>query len=96
MITVRFSKRKELILPESLGKLLDLHEGDRVEVQRQDDTLQIQRSDDTYYSGQLTDLSKIISTSRPVGSVDVERYMGQRGYEQIDAHNGKRSGSKSR
>lgn len=85
MITVRFSKRKELILPESLGKLLGLREGDRVEVQRQDDTLQIQRSDDTRYSGQLTDLSKIISSSRSVGSVDVEKYMNRRGYEQIHA-----------
>jgi bifunctional DNA-binding transcriptional regulator/antitoxin component of YhaV-PrlF toxin-antitoxin module len=85
MITVRFSKRKELIIPEYLGELLSLHEGDRVEVQCQDDTLQIQRSDDAHYSGQLTDLSKIISFSRPIGSVDVEKYMNRRGYEQLHA-----------
>ena len=43
MVTVRFSKNKELILPRSLGETLGLREGDRVQVQRQDDVLQLQR-----------------------------------------------------
>jgi hypothetical protein len=83
MVTVQFSKREELILPESLGQVLGLCEGDRVEVQRQDNILQFQRRDMVRSSGPLTDLTKIVSSSRPVGSVDVERYMDQHGYEQV-------------
>jgi bifunctional DNA-binding transcriptional regulator/antitoxin component of YhaV-PrlF toxin-antitoxin module len=77
MVTVRFSKREELILPESLGRDLGLREGDRVEVQRQDNVLWFQRRDVELSSGPLTDLARIVSSSRPVGSVDVERYMDQ-------------------
>ena len=83
MITVRFSKREELILPESLGHALGLREGDRVEVQRQDNVLRLQRRDMVRSSRPLTDLTRIISSSRPIGSVDVERYMDQHGYEQV-------------
>lgn len=83
MVTVRFSKREYLILPESLGRTLGLREGDRVEVQRQDNTLQLRRGDVVRSPGPLTDLSRIVSSSRPVGSVDVERFMDEHGYEQI-------------
>ena|GEM_PF-1986232 len=83
MVTVRFSKREYLILPESLGRTLGLREGDRVEVQRQDNTLQLRRRDVVRSPGPLTDLSRIVSSSRPVGSVDVERFMDEHGYEQI-------------
>jgi hypothetical protein len=83
MVTVRFSKGEELILPESLGQVLGLHEGDRVEVQRQDNILRFQRRDVVPSPGPLTDLTRIVSSSRPVGSVDVERYMDQHGYEQV-------------
>ena len=88
MVTVRFSKREELILPESLGRDLGLREGDRVEVQRQDNVLWFQRRDVELSSGPLTDLTRIVSSSRPVGSVDVERYMDQHGYEQIYGRSG--------
>ena len=77
MVTVRFSKREDLILPESLGRDLGLHEGDRVEVQRQDNVLWFQRRDVEPSPGPLTDLARIVSSSRPVDSVDVERYMYQ-------------------
>lgn len=83
MVTVRFSRKEELILPESLGRVLGLREGDRVEVQRQDNILRFQRRDVVRSSEPLTDLTRIVSSSRPVGSVDVERYMDQHGYEQI-------------
>ena len=88
MVTVRFSKNQELILPESLGKTLGLREGDRVEVQRQDDVLRIQRKKDVQSLGPLTDLARIVSSSRPVGSVDVERYMDKHGYEQVYGRSG--------
>jgi bifunctional DNA-binding transcriptional regulator/antitoxin component of YhaV-PrlF toxin-antitoxin module len=81
MVTVRFSKREELILPESLGRALGLREGDRVEVQRQDNLLRFQRRDAKPSPGPLTELTRIVSSSRPVGSVDVERYMDQHGAE---------------
>ena len=32
----------------------------------------------------MTDLSKIVSSSRPVDSVDVEKLVGKHGYAQID------------
>ena len=84
MVTVRFSKKEELILPESLGRVLGLREGDRVEVQRQGNILRFQRRDVVPSPGPLTDLTRIVSSSRPAGSVDVERYMDRHGYEQID------------
>ncbi len=83
MVTVRFSKREYLILPESLGRTLGLREGDRVEVQRQDNILRFRRRDVVRSPGPLTDLARIVSSSRPVGSVDVERFMDKHGYEQI-------------
>ena len=85
MVTVRFSEQKELILPQSLGQALGLHEGDRVEVQRQDWALHILRKAKMRRPGSLTDLSRIVSSSRPVGSVDVERFMDRHGYEQVYA-----------
>jgi hypothetical protein len=88
MVTVRFSKREEMILPESLGRDLGLREGDRVEVQRQDNMLRLQRRNVELSPGPLTDLTRIVSSSRPVGSVDVERYMEQHGYEQIYGRSG--------
>lgn len=88
MVTVRFSKREELILPESLGRTLGLREGDRVEVQRQDNILWLRRRDMLHSPGPLTDLARIVSSSRPVGSVEVERYMDQHGYEQINGRSG--------
>ena len=88
MVTVRFSNSQELILPESLGKTLGLREGDRVEVQRQDDVLRIQRKKDVRSLGPLTDLARIVSSSRTVGSVDVERYMDKHGYEQVYGRSG--------
>ena len=88
MVTVRFSKNQELILPESLGKTLGLREGDRVEVQRQDDVLRIQRKKAIRSLGPLTDLARIVSSSRPIGSVDVEKYMDKHGYEQVYGRSG--------
>jgi antitoxin component of MazEF toxin-antitoxin module len=88
MVTVRFSKNQELILPESLGKTLGLREGDRVEVQRQDDVLKIERKEGLRPPGPLTDLARIVSSSRPAGSVDVEKYLDKHGYEQIDGRAG--------
>ena len=85
MVVVRFSKKKELIVPESLGQALGLREGDCVEVQRQDDVLWFQRRETLRSTGPLTDLARIVSSSRPVGSVDVERYMDRHGYEQVYA-----------
>ena len=84
MVTVQLSKGEKLILPESLGRTLGLHEGDRVQVRRQDSVLWFRRRDMVQSSGPLTDLSKIVSSSRPVGSVNVEKFMDRHGYEQID------------
>jgi hypothetical protein len=75
MVTVQFSKRKELVLPESLGHALGLCEGDRVEVQRQGSILWFWRRTRERSPGPLTDLTRIVSSSRPVGSVDVDSYM---------------------
>jgi hypothetical protein len=81
MVTVRFSKSDELILPESLGHDLGLREGDRVQVQRQGSVLWFRRGDIVSSPGPLTDLSKIISSSLPANSVDVQACMDKHGYE---------------
>ena len=88
MVRVRFSRGKELILPERLGESLGLREGDRVQVRRQENVLWIRREETVRSPGPLTDLARIMSSSRPVGSVDVERYRGQHGYEQMDGRPG--------
>jgi len=84
MIKVQFSNQNELILPEPIGRALGLHEGDRVEVRRQDNILCFRRWDPANLPGPLTDLAQIISSSRPRGSVDVDAYMDKHGYEQLD------------
>jgi bifunctional DNA-binding transcriptional regulator/antitoxin component of YhaV-PrlF toxin-antitoxin module len=88
MVTIKLSKEEKLVLPESLGRSLGLREGDRVEVRRQDNVLWLQRKESLDALGPLTDLSKIVSSSRPVGSVDVEEVMDKHGYEQIDERSG--------
>lgn len=88
MVTVRFSKKQELVLPESLGQALGLQEGDRVEIQPHDDVLRFQRRDAVHPPGPLTDLAQIVTSSRPVGSVDVERAMDRHGYEQVNGRPG--------
>ncbi len=88
MVTVRFSKGQELILPESLGKTLGLREGDQVEVQRRGEVLQIRRKPEVRSPGPLTEIARIVSSSWPVGSVDVTRYMDKHGYEQIYGRSG--------
>jgi len=55
-----------------------------VQVQRQDSNLWFQRRDTVHSPGPLTDLSRIVSSSLPVNSVDVEVYMDKHGYEQVD------------
>ena len=87
-IKIQLSKREELILPESLGRSLGLTEGDRVEVRRQDGILWLQRKGTGEAHGPLTDLARIVSSTRPTGSVDVEKTMDKRGYEQIDGRVG--------
>ena len=83
MVTVQLSKDEKLILPESLGRSLGLREGDRVEVRRHvaghSDVLWLQHKEMPNALGPLTDLSKIISSSRPVGSVDVEQIVNKCG-----------------
>jgi bifunctional DNA-binding transcriptional regulator/antitoxin component of YhaV-PrlF toxin-antitoxin module len=76
MVTVQLSKRKELVLPESLGRSLGLSEGDRVEVRRQDSVLWLRRKGTIQTVGPLTDLARIVSSTRPTGSVDVEETLG--------------------
>ena len=88
MVTVRLSKDEKLTLPESLGRRLGLREGDCVEIRRQDGILWLQRKETLDTLGPLTELSTIVSTSRPVGSVDVERIMDKHGYEQINERPG--------
>jgi len=88
MVKVQLSKREELVLPESLGRILGLSEGDRVEVRRQDSVLWLRRKDTTQAPGPLTDLARIVSSTRPTGSVDVDKTMDKRGYEQIDGRIG--------
>jgi antitoxin component of MazEF toxin-antitoxin module len=88
MVTIELSKDEKLVLPESLGRSLGLREGDRVEVRRQNDVLWFQRKERLSDLGPLTDLSKIVSSSRPVGSVDVEDLMDKHGYEQVDERPG--------
>jgi len=84
MITVRLSKDEKLTLPESLGRSLGLREGDRVEIRRQDGILWLQRKEPLGTLGPLTELSQIVSTSRPIGSVDVKQVMDKHDYEQFD------------
>lgn len=84
MVKVQLSKREELVLPESLGHSLGLSEGDRVEVRRQDGIQWLQRQGTVEALGPLTDLARIVSSTRPAGSVDMEKVMDKRGYEQID------------
>ena len=88
MVTVELSKEEKLVLPESLGRSLGLRQGDRVEVRRQNDVLWFQRKERLSDLGPLTDLSKIVSSSRPIGSVDIEAVMDKHGYEQIDERPG--------
>jgi bifunctional DNA-binding transcriptional regulator/antitoxin component of YhaV-PrlF toxin-antitoxin module len=76
MVTVQLSKRKELVLPESLGRSLGLSEGDRVEVRRQDSVLWLRRKGTIQTVGPLTDLARIVASTRPTGSVDVEETLG--------------------
>jgi bifunctional DNA-binding transcriptional regulator/antitoxin component of YhaV-PrlF toxin-antitoxin module len=83
MVRVQFSNHNELILPDTLGRALGLHEGDRVEVRRQDNTLCLRRCDPAHLLGPLTDLARIISSSRPPGSVDIDALMDKHGYEQV-------------
>lgn len=82
MITVQLSKGEELVLPESLGRSLGLCEGDRIEVRRQDNVLWLRRKDTAQPPGPLTDLTRIVSSSRPPGSVDLDETMDKHGYEQ--------------
>lgn len=84
MAIVQFSEDEKLVLPRSLGRSLGLREGDRVEVRRQGDVLLLDRTTMPEAPGPLTDLAKIISTSLPIGSVDIDEMMRKRGYEQID------------
>jgi hypothetical protein len=83
MVTVQLSKDEKLILPESLGRSLGLREGDRVELRRHvaghSDVLWLQRKEMSDVLGPLTDLSRIISSSRPVGSADAEKIVDKRG-----------------
>jgi bifunctional DNA-binding transcriptional regulator/antitoxin component of YhaV-PrlF toxin-antitoxin module len=88
VVKVQLSKREELVLPESLGRSLGLSEGDRVEVRRQDGILWLRRKGSAQALGPLTDLARIVSSTRPTGSVDVEQTMDKRGYEQIDGRIG--------
>ena len=88
MVTVQLSTEEKLILPESLGRSLGLYEGDRVQVRRQDNVLWFQRKENLDTLGPLTDLARIVSSSRVVGSVDVEAYMDRHGYEQVDVRPG--------
>lgn len=82
-ITVRFSKSQELILPESLGKILGLREGDQVEIRRSGKTLHIRRGRLISPPGPLTEIAEIITSSRAVGSIDIEELMNRHGYEQL-------------
>jgi hypothetical protein len=83
MVTVQPSRDEKLILPESLGRSLGLRESDRVEVRRHvaghSDVLWLQRKEISDVLGPLTDLSRIVPSARPVGSVDVEEIADKRG-----------------
>ncbi len=87
MVIVKFSDKQELVLPQWLGETLGLCEGDQVDVERHDDVVRVllgpTSSEVQVSQGSLTDLAKIISSARPVGSVDIELYMDKHGYEQI-------------
>ncbi len=85
MLTIQFSPREELILPRSLGVALGLREGERVDVQPRDGFLWFRRLHSRPVARPLTDLTHIISSSLPIGSVDIEMYMDKHGYEQTDA-----------
>ena len=83
MVTIKFSNKQELVLPQWLGETLGLREGDRVEVQQHEDVLQL-RPEPYVSPGPLTDIAHIITSSHPVGSVDIAPYMDKHGYEQLD------------
>ena len=69
----------------TLGGALGLNEGDRVEVSREDNVLCVRRWDPGHVLGPLTDLARIVSSSQPPGSVDVDSFMDKHGYEQLGA-----------
>jgi hypothetical protein len=85
IVKVQFSKQNLSILTEPLGRALGLDEGDRVEVRREDNVLYLRRWDPAHVPGPLTDLARIVSSSEPPSSVDVDSYMDKHGYEQLES-----------
>ena len=63
MVTVRLTNQKDLLLPESLGQILGLRQGDRVEIRRQDNVLWVRRQEKVDPPGPLTELASIVSSS---------------------------------
>ena len=83
MVTVRFSKKEEVVLPEPMGRALGLCDGDRIEIRRQGSMLWFWPKRTTRSPRPLTDLAMIISSSQPIGSVDVKETTDKHGYEQV-------------
>jgi hypothetical protein len=83
LVTVQFSKQIKLTLPESLGQALGLQEGDQVEIWRYGQGLWLHPLKKLPFPGSLTNLTHIIPSNQPVGSVDLEPYTNRYNYEQL-------------
>jgi bifunctional DNA-binding transcriptional regulator/antitoxin component of YhaV-PrlF toxin-antitoxin module len=83
MVKVRIYQEDYVSMPESLGRKLGLQDGDQVELIRNGESIALRLCRQLLPPPPLTDLSKIISSSLPPGSVDVETVMDNHGYEQI-------------
>ncbi|MFB0534666.1 MAG: hypothetical protein ACETWR_06765 [Anaerolineae bacterium] len=83
MIRVKVSDQPCLQIPESLSKQLDLAEGDQVEVVRSGHLITLRKPRVVSPPKPLRHLAGLVKSSRPKASVDVARYMTQRGYESL-------------
>ena len=83
MVTVRVSDETDLQIPRRLSDELSLCDGDQVELVRRGDVVILQRVGSAESTRPLRELSGLVKSSRPPGSVDVSEYMDRRGYEYL-------------
>ncbi len=81
MTKVRVSKDACLHVPESLSRQLNLTEEDEVELVRAGDRITLRTFRPASSERPLTQLAGLVKSSRPKASVDVAKYMNQKGYE---------------
>lgn len=83
-IRIKISNQPYLYIPESLCEQLGLADEDQVEVARSGELITLRKPRRGPSSKLLRELAGVIKTSRPIASVDVNKYMTQRGYEYLE------------